>query len=316
MLEADGGMDYGRKCRVSECTPFISKSPVGMLEIRLAVCYILTMRNIHEKFVEYGRNARKWINECKMLLPEIDRQKIWYEKGFGSIYEYASKLAGLSHGQVRDALRIMKRIEDKPALIEVAKEKGINAVRPVATIATKKNQEFWAEKAQIMSKNTLMAFVRSSGTGPTLNQKTIQMTLSQKTVAKLEKIKGDRDWEEIMIELLEAKALQKPAPVESKNHYIPAAIRNFVIQKYHGLCAFPGCCKEYEELHHTYRFSLFGVHDPDQIVPLCKSHHDLAHHGLIENETKSPEKWEIREFAEVIHPNFEIDEYMQKCRSG
>lgn len=274
------------------------------------------MKNIHEKFVEYGRNARKWINKCKMLLPEIDRQKIWYEKGFGSIYEYASKLAGLSHGQVRDALRIMKKIEDKPALMKVAEEKGINSVRPVATIANEQNQEFWAEKALEMSKHTLEAYVRESGPGTTLDQKTIQMTLSQNTAAKLEKIKGDRDWEEVILELIEPEILQKPAPVESKSPYIPAAIKKYVVQKYNGFCAFPGCCKEYAELHHTYRFSLTRVHDPDKIVPLCKSHHDLAHHGLIENETKSPEKWLIREFAEAIHPKFEIDEYVQKCRSG
>jgi hypothetical protein len=287
-----------------------------MLEIEGAVCYIRVMKNIHEKFVEYGRNARKWINECKMLLPEIKKQAIWQKKGFGSIYEYAAKLAGLSRSQVDEALWILNKIEDKPALMKIVEKKGINSVRPVATIATKENQQFWAEKAKEMSKNTLQSYVREFRTGPTKNQKTIQMTLSQQTAAKLKKIKGDRSWEEIMIELLENQTIQKPDAIESNSHYIPAAIKKYVVRKYHGLCAFPGCCKEYKELHHIYRFSLFGVHDPDKIVPLCKSHHDLTHHGLIENETKSPEKWEIREFAEAIHPNFEIDEYVQKCRSG
>jgi len=274
------------------------------------------MENLHEKFVEYGSNARKWINKCKMLLPEIDRQKIWYKKGFGSIYEYAAKLAGLSHGQVRDALRIMKKIEDKPALLKVAEKKGLNSVRPIANVATEETQEFWAEKAQEMSKNTLELYVRESGPSTTLAQKTIQMTLSQEIAVKLEKIKGDRDWEEVILELMEAKTINKPEPVESKSAYIPAAIKQYVIQKYHGFCAFPGCCKEFDELHHTYRFALTGVHDPDQIVPLCRAHHNLAHHGLIQNESKAPEKWHIREYAEIEHPKFEIDEYVQRCRSG
>lgn len=74
------------------------------------------MKNIHEQFVFHGKNANKSLNECKMLLPEIERQMIWREKGFVSIYEYAAKLACMSRGQVDDALRIMKRIEDKTAL--------------------------------------------------------------------------------------------------------------------------------------------------------------------------------------------------------
>ena len=273
------------------------------------------MDEIHQKFVKYGANAKQWINKCKMLLPEIDRQGIWYKKGFGSIFEYAAKLAGLSHGQVRDALRIMKRIEDKPALLKVAEKKGLGAVRPVATIATQEDQGFWADKAEEMPKHALQAYVRESGPGPTFAQKTIQMTLSQETAEKLEAIKGDRDWEEVVLELLELPAV-KPEPVESKSPYIPAAIKKYVIKKFHGLCAFPNCCKEFAELHHTYRFALTGIHDPDQIVPLCKSHHELAHYGLIENESKSPDQWDVREFAEVEHPKYEIDQFVQKCHNG
>lgn len=272
------------------------------------------MEDLHQKFVKYGANARVWINKCKMLLPEIDREGIWHEKGFGSIYEYAAKLAGLSHGQVRDALRIMKKIEDKPALLKVAERKGLGAVRSVATIATEETQEFWAEKAEEMPKHTLQAYVNESRPGTTFAQQTIQMTLSQKTAKKLEAIKGDRDWDEVVLELLEPAA-EKPEPVESRSSYVPAAIKNYVVKKYHGLCAFPNCCKEYEQLHHTYRFALTGVHDPDQIVPLCSSHHELAHHGLIENESKSPDQWDVREFAEIDHPKYEIDQFVQKYRT-
>lgn len=273
------------------------------------------MDNLHQKFVKYGANAKQWINKCKMLLPEIDRQKIWYKKGFGSIYEYAAKLAGLSHGQVRDALRIMKRIEDKPALLKVAEKKGLGAVRPVATIATQEDQGFWADKAEEMPVRTLESYVRESRHVTRFDQKTIQIELSQTTAKKLEAIKGDRDWEDVIVELIEPQ-LEKPEPVESNSPYVPAAIKKYVIAKYHGLCAFPNCCKLYDQLHHTYRFSLTGIHDPDQIIPLCNSHHDLAHHGLIENESKSPEQWEVRNFADEFHPKYEIDQFVQKCRNG
>jgi hypothetical protein len=92
---------------------------------------------LHEKFVEYGRNAKEWMRKCVLLLPEIEKERIWKKKGFGSIYEYAAKLAGMSRWQVEDALRILKKIGDKPFLQQVVEKKGINSVRPVVTIATK-----------------------------------------------------------------------------------------------------------------------------------------------------------------------------------
>ena len=40
------------------------------------------INNLHQKFVEYGRNAKVWQQKCILLLPEIDKQKIWLKKGF------------------------------------------------------------------------------------------------------------------------------------------------------------------------------------------------------------------------------------------
>src|SRR3989338_3776047 len=87
---------------------------------------------LHEQFVGYGQNAKLWMRKCELLLPEIEKMQIWRKKGFASIYEYAAKLAGMNRSKVDDALWILRKIEDKPALIKVASEKGINAVRPVA----------------------------------------------------------------------------------------------------------------------------------------------------------------------------------------
>ena len=56
----------------------------------------------------------------------------------------------------------------------------------------------------------------------------------------------------------------------------------------------PGCTKLPKIFHHTLRFSLNPSHNPDHIVPLFKNHERLAHHGLIENEEKSPETWRLK----------------------
>lgn len=115
---------------------------------------------IHDQFSKYGANAKEWMKKCVLMLPLIESERIWEKKGFGSIYEYAAKIAGMSRHKVKDSLRILRRIADKPALMEVAELKGLNAVRPVATIASRENDVFWAGKAAEMGKNTLVAFVK------------------------------------------------------------------------------------------------------------------------------------------------------------
>ena len=70
------------------------------------------IEHLYQIFREYGGNAQKWIRKCELLLPEIERKKVWKKKGFTSIYEFAAKLAGMSKHKVDDSLRILKKIED------------------------------------------------------------------------------------------------------------------------------------------------------------------------------------------------------------
>jgi hypothetical protein len=119
-----------------------------------------TANQVHEQFSKYGKNAREWLHKCEMLLLEVERLYIWQRKGFGSIYEYAAKIASMSRSSVDEALRVLKNIADKPELLKIAKKKGVQRVRPVAAIATKETSAFWASKANDMSKNTLETYVR------------------------------------------------------------------------------------------------------------------------------------------------------------
>ncbi|MFA6550124.1 MAG: hypothetical protein WCT36_02095, partial [Candidatus Gracilibacteria bacterium] len=53
-------------------------------------------KDLHEKFIFYGKNAKEWMQKCVLFLPEINRLRIWEKKGFKNIYEYARILAGMS----------------------------------------------------------------------------------------------------------------------------------------------------------------------------------------------------------------------------
>ncbi|PIR54686.1 hypothetical protein COU74_05370 [Candidatus Peregrinibacteria bacterium CG10_big_fil_rev_8_21_14_0_10_36_19] len=260
---------------------------------------------LHNQFSEYGKNAKEWLRKCALMLPKINRHRIWEKKGFSSIYEYAAKIAGMSRFQVQDALRIMHHIENKPAILKVAQTKGLNAIRPIAAIATTENQELLAEKANSMSKNTLETWVRdirqefctsteSIQKKPIDKPKQVQFSLPAEIVEKLEQLKGQQTWEEIFKEFIKYKECQpqKPEPIRTNSRHIPTSISKYVKHRASGLCEHPHCNKEAAELHHTIPFSLHKVHDPDLIRHICKDHHSIAHHGLISNQEFSPESWQ------------------------
>ena len=334
----------------------------------------LTEKDVHQKFVTYGKNAKKWLRKCVLLLPEIEKLRIWEKKGFNSIYEYAAKLTGMSHMQVDDALRILRKIEDKPLLQKVVEEKGINAVRPVAAIATKDTEEFWAKKARVMSKNTLEVYIKEfrrlpctstenrpenldqqavlnfeSGERDTVqiseqggqsekNEKSERkeaserrtthtsdaetvfiMNLKTEIAVKLQKMKGQGSWNDLMAELLQIREekleQEKPEAVVTESRYIPVKIQKYVLARTNGTCSYPGCTKPYNILHHSQRFALEKIHDPTRLQPLCMAHERIAHHGLIENEESSPATWNIRKEPDHDLPKFQIDEFVGRYRN-
>lgn len=313
----------------------------------------MNINELHEKFSQYGKNAKEWLRKCALLLPEIEKYQVWKQKGFHSIYEYSYKLASMSKGQVDDALRILKKVENMPALMKVVEIKGINSVRPVTTIVTKETQTYWAKQALKMSKHELETFVRemridqannSKGTAGIYNQNEIRspqvmiktsalsqkngknleslsMALSPEIAAKLKKM-NNGDWNELMekfIELYE-KDLQekliiaKSAVKKTASRHIPIKIKKYILKRSNGKCEFPNCNKKINHLHHTDRFATNHEHDPEKIIVLCQSHHDLAHRGLVHNEEKDPKFWRIRQEPDYKNLNRFIDQQVEFYR--
>ncbi len=259
------------------------------------------------------------MRECALMLPEIDRQQIWKKEGFGSIYEYAAKLANMSRYQVEMALWTVRKIEHMPALLKVAQEKGIHAVRPVANVATTETAEFWADKAETLTVRGLETYVRETRKSchvtslqpAKLSKMTINVALPETLAKRLDQLSKRADFEELLGKFLDnveqKEAEIKPDPVQTDSRHIPAKIRKHVITRTNNKCAYPACKKPVYQLHHTERWALKHAHDPDRLQPLCKEHNELAHRGLIENEEKSPIEWRLRQEPDKKHPKFEID---------
>ena len=69
-------------------------------------------------------------------------------------FEFAFKLCGLSDKQVRLALNLRERVEDKPALKKMLEngEVSMNKLARVVSIATPENEEELAEKVKSFTK--------------------------------------------------------------------------------------------------------------------------------------------------------------------
>lgn len=287
------------------------------------------IQQLHYRFSAYGRNAREWMRKCALMLPEIERERVWEKKGFESIYVYAGKLAGMSHASVDEALRVLKKIEDKPALMEIAERFGINAIRPVAVIATAETAEFWAEKARNMSVRTLETYVhdmREQGIATnflhveeiTSEKVDLHAEVSPELATKLQKLKGNDDWETLFQEFIEMreKMLDEKCPesTETSSRHIPVEIQRFIIARSRGICEFQKCTKEYAILHHTQRFTLEKVHDPERIIALCTAHERIVHQGLIEDEEEKPKTWRIQQEPDQEKPTYAVDRMVMKYR--
>lgn len=269
---------------------------------------------IHQQFSDYGRNAREWMRKCELLLPEVERLKIWKKKRFSSIYEYAAKLAGMTKVRVDDSLRIYEKIKDMPLLMKVAERKGLQSVRPVALIATSETEDFWAEKAAGMSKIALQTYAHDfrleSRSRTDLQPVKLTMDLEPELAMKLEKLKGLGTWSELMKNLLTGSQkveVAMPEPVYTEARHIPVAMQRHVTERNSGLCAAPHCTRPATSFHHTQRWALEKVHDPARLQPLCKAHERLIHLGLIENEESSSEKWKLRRDPDRTDPKFYVD---------
>ncbi|MBU0667546.1 HNH endonuclease [Patescibacteria group bacterium] len=122
----------------------------------------LTDAQLYGLCKQYGQQALEARRKFIGLLPEVYRRRLYAKKGFSSINEFAAKLCGVSEEQVRLALRLEQKFEDKPVL-KMALTSGaisVNKLARVASIATSENQEYIAEMAKVLPKSALETLVR------------------------------------------------------------------------------------------------------------------------------------------------------------
>ncbi len=80
-------------------------------------------------------------------------------------------------------------------------------------------------------------------------------------------------------------------PPQTPSRYIKIQQKRNLIKKYNKTCAYPNCNKPYDVLHHRTAFAFNRTHK--NIIPLCKTHHEFVHNGIIRYELQNPENWHL-----------------------
>ncbi len=273
----------------------------------------LTNKKLYERCKYFGKLALSYRNRFIGLLPEVNRRKLYEQKGFSSIFEFAFKLAGLSEKQVRIALNLEKNFSDKPVLHDLftTGRVSMNKLARVTSIATIENQEFLANQVQLLSKSAVETFVRdikhvqehenqNSLFKPEIEAKSLpgqsSLKLSPEVIAKLFELQNKGlDINNLILNFLKereeniekekaeitakASTMENPAlaPAKKPSRYIPSQTKK-LFRAIHGTkCAIAHCQKPAKTIHHTARFSLSQSHNPHYLAPLCHEHHLIAH---------------------------------------
>ncbi len=265
----------------------------------------ITDSELYELCKKFGKQALLARRKFAGLLPEVFKRHLYEKKGFSSIYEFAAKLAGLSHDQVDIVLRLERKFEDKPILQKALVEGEISANKLVRiiSIATTENQEEIFEKAKILSNRALETFVRD------VKNDGQPMHVHENKFLNESSLKLDEDVEQELMEMQEKgidinKFLRNALKTRKENienekfaiaeaqrleqeerdligippkEYMSVKIKKIIHEEHGTKCSVPGCTRPAKTLHHTGRFTLTKNHDPHFIAPLCKEHHEIAH---------------------------------------
>ncbi|MFA5876701.1 MAG: hypothetical protein WC901_08510 [Candidatus Margulisiibacteriota bacterium] len=261
----------------------------------------MTDETLYELCRHYGKQALEWRNKFAGLLPEVERRKLYKKKGFGSIFEFAFKLAGLSEAQVKLALSLDQKFSDKPVLREllVSGKASVNKLVRVASVATIENQKFLAKQVETLPNRALETFVRdikflhvqkTEKQNRLFENKMEELKLSDQVVGKLVELQNKGlDINEMILEFLktreekienekdEISANSALATAKKTPRYIPAKTRHLLKAEHGTKCAIAHCQKPAKTIHHTARFALSQSHNPHYLAPLCREHHLIAH---------------------------------------
>lgn len=254
-------------------------------------------KSLHLRFQKLGKNRRELTYQLLEILPEIFKKRIYKKLEFNSIYEYASKIAGLEKGVVKKCLNLEDKLHDKAKLKQAIGEVGVHKVALVTGVTTTETEVFWADKVKNTSKKTLQAMVKEERAFRKEHKESLYGTENAEKYecrAADEKVKIELDKE---MQVLFFGLKQGLGTNLSNKEALKKILKHFPGEK---ACVYPNCTKPAVEVHHPKRVS--EEKNNENLKLVCKIHHEFAHNGLIQNE--NAEKWK---YSKQIAPTKKAD---------
>ena len=122
----------------------------------------MTDKELYEKCQTLGFLIKRFHKQFVSLLPEVERRQLYLKHDMYNIFEFASKLACLSHETVRRVLRLDTILQSFPILHGLFKSSTVSwsKLEIISHIATLENEQLLAEKVISMSQPALIVLVQ------------------------------------------------------------------------------------------------------------------------------------------------------------
>jgi hypothetical protein len=255
---------------------------------------VATARLIDRSYYDLGRALNR--------IDEIGPEKL----GCASALDFAEAHLGLNRRSAYHLIRVDLMTRDLPRF-RAAYAKGevsYTNARLAVAVAAPEDEEAWLEKARTLPSRALAAEVRrvahgraESGEAPwpetglygELGRPEERLKLKRPYTTSLHELES-RVWElhnrvhasdTSWAELMEAALVSYQQELELALSSLAPEVRE-VLDRDGWRCGAPGCSRRTVEHHHVIHRSQGGTGDPDGLAPLCRSHHDAHHDGLLE----------------------------------
>ncbi|MEQ9318073.1 MAG: HNH endonuclease signature motif containing protein, partial [Polyangiaceae bacterium] len=255
--------------------------------------------------------------ELSSWLVAAERLGVAQRCGMASLFEYADRHLGLSHGQTEERLRVGKALAALPSLDRAFAQGTLtfSHVRELSRVATGDTEQAWLdwtlsravdgtdendvttrrrlrEVEQAVARRALgAARTQDEGRAPyqvavskcaDCGQTRVDAAGQSHPVDEAFAATADCDAQRLGAVDARPHVGEPPGPPNRATQTIPPATRRRVLRRDHERCVVPGCQNHrFLDLHHVTPRSEGGTHDPDQLVSLCGAHHRAAHTGTL-----------------------------------
>ena len=258
----------------------------------------LSVDDVESRLIEAAHRHHTEERNIAHWLLEIDRRRLFEERGFSSLGDYAMELCGIKPRKARYLVLVAKRLERLPAIRDAFDSGALSwtKAREITKVATPANEAEWLERARVLSNRELEKAVREQdGAGPgefatmTMSMPTEVLEMWHDAYELSERMTGAEleKWQVLESALAEFLGTHLPNADENvveethDEQAVAAATRSSVLERDGWVCAFPGCTmRQTLDVHHITFRSRGGSDAPENLITLCRTHHSLVHREI------------------------------------